>query len=62
MLELSLLAKIILVGSLIGGVAVYKSRTPDYKDDNQVEETVEIVLKKVTGLNIDLTPESPEKP
>jgi len=62
MLELSLLAKIILVGSLIGGVAVYKSRTPDYKDDNQVEEVVEVVLHKVTGLDVDLTPESPEKP
>jgi hypothetical protein len=41
---------------------VYKSRTPDYKDDNQVEEVVEVVLHKVTGLNVDLTPESPEKP
>ena len=62
MLELSLIAKIILVGSLVGGVAVYKSLTPDYKDDNQAEEVVEVVLHKVTGLNVDLTPESPEKP
>jgi len=62
MLELSLLAKIVLVGSLIGGVAVYKTRHPEYKDDNQAEEAVEIVLKKVTGLDVDLTPESPEKP
>lgn len=62
MLELSLLAKIILVGSLIGGVAVYKQRNPNYKDDNQVEEVVEVVLAKVTGLDVDLTPESPEKP
>jgi|LakMenEpi03Aug12_release.lakeMendotaPanAssembly.Ray.scaffolds.fasta_scaffold06999_22 hypothetical protein len=62
MLELSLIAKIVLVGSLIGGVAVYKSRTPTYKDDNPVEEAIEMVLHKTTGLDVDLTPESPEKP
>jgi hypothetical protein len=62
MLELSLIAKIVLVGSLIGGVAVYKTRNPNYKDDNPVEEGIEMVLHKTTGLAVDLTPESPEKP
>lgn len=62
MLELSLIAKIVLVGSLIGGVAVYKTRNPNYKDDNQIEEVIEVVLHKATGLDVDITPETPEKP
>lgn len=31
------------------------------EDDNPIEETVEEVIKIETGLNVDLTPDSPEK-
>jgi hypothetical protein len=31
------------------------------QDDNPIEETVEEIIKVETGLNIDLTPDTPEK-
>lgn len=31
------------------------------EDDNPIEETVEEVIKSETGLDLDLTPDSPEK-
>ena len=32
------------------------------KDDNLLEETVEAVIKEETGLEVDLTPSTPENP
>ena len=31
------------------------------QDDNPIEESVEEVIKVQTGLNVDLTPDTPEK-
>lgn len=33
-----------------------------WQDDNPVEEAVESAIQKTTGADIDLTPNSPEKP
>lgn len=41
-------------------VFVIKKYWPSYSDDNIVEEKIEEVIKNKTGLNLDLTPSSPE--
>jgi hypothetical protein len=45
------------------GLSIYgiKKIWPNYKDDNVVEEAVEKVIEKETGIDVDLTPASPEK-
>jgi len=45
---------------LIATVAILKHYFPIYQDDNIVEEKIEEVIEKKTGLNVDITPQSPE--
>ncbi len=50
----------VVVGALVVGIGsrfVWKK----LKNDNPIEEIAEEVIKKQTGLDIDLTPCSPEK-
>jgi hypothetical protein len=61
MFDLAMLAKWGVLAAALGGVAAYRMYNPNYKDDNVIEEIVEIGLEKATGVNIDLTPESKEK-
>ena len=42
--------------SLLSGCSMFKSYTPD----NPAEEAVEAVIKAKTGVDLDLTPGSPE--
>jgi len=61
MFDLAMLAKWGVLAAALGGVAAYKLYDSNYKDDNVVEEIVEIGLEKTTGVNIDLTPGSKEE-
>ena len=45
--------------ALINGYS-YLNKKMGLKDDNVVEECIEIIIKKQTGLDIDLTPSSKE--
>ena len=58
--EVSLLIGILIVGgaAVLGFVSYEVFRM---KQDNVVEETAEEVIKKVSGVEIDLSPESKEK-
>jgi ABC-type glycerol-3-phosphate transport system substrate-binding protein len=48
---------------LVLGVALYYASyaIKDYKHDNALEEIIEKVIEKNTGITVDLSPESPEK-
>lgn len=46
--------------ALIAGLGI-KTFWPEYPDDNIVEESIEIYIKDQTGMDIDITPLSPEK-
>jgi len=61
MFDLAMLAKWGVLAAALGGVATYRIYNPNYKDDNVIEEIVEIGLEKATGVNIDLTPGSKEE-
>jgi hypothetical protein len=61
MFDLAMLAKWGVLAAALGGVAAYRIYNPNYKDDNVIEEIVEIGLEKATGVNIDLTPGSKEE-
>lgn len=61
MFDLTMLAKWGVLAVALGGVAAYRVYNPNYKDDNVIEEIVEIGLEKATGVNIDLTPGSKEE-
>ena len=52
--KLLILAGAVLAG--LGSVYVFKM-----KPDNPIEETAEEVIKKESGIDVDLTPDSPEK-
>ena len=52
----------ILIVFLIAIVSVIKRCWSGYEADNPVEEAVEEVIKEKTGIDIDLTPGSSEKP
>lgn len=52
--------KIVLVISLLGSFAGIKHYFPNYKDDNVLEEKLEEIVKDQTGVEIDVTPFSPE--
>lgn len=54
-----LFLKLSLLGIAIGGVFVCK-KCLRLKDDNIIEETIEQVIKDQTGVDIDLTPSTPE--
>lgn len=43
-------------GSLVGTLRYFGA-----KDDNPIEEAIEQVIKDKTGIDIDLTPETPEQ-
>ena len=46
---------------IIGSVLYYSSIAySSYKHDNLIEETVEKAIEKATGIDIDLSPDSPE--
>jgi len=51
----------ILVALLAAAVGYGVRYIPGVKDDNPVEEKCEDIIKKETGIDIDLTPRSPEK-
>ena len=61
MFDLTMLAKWGVLAAALGGVAAYRVYNPNYKDDNVIEEIVEIGLEKATGVDIDLTPGSKEE-
>lgn len=52
-------AAIIGISALVGIASVYIFKM---KHDNAIEETTEAVIKKETGVDIDLTPTSIENP
>ena len=52
-------AVVIVVSAIIG---VGSTLVLKMKHDNPVEETTEQIIQNETGLDIDLTPTSPEKP
>ena len=55
------LYKILIIVSALGTGVILKNYYPNYQDDNPVEELVEEVIESQTGINIDITPLSPEK-
>jgi ABC-type glycerol-3-phosphate transport system substrate-binding protein len=61
--DASFLVKVGIVLVLILGVALYYASyaIKDYKHDNALEEIIEKVIEKNTGITVDLSPESPEK-
>ena len=50
-----------IIGISMAITAGVKHFWPKYPHDNVVEETAENIIKAKTGIDIDLTPESPEK-
>lgn len=50
----------ILIGSALVSGCSALNREFGLPDDNPIEETVEAEIESVTGLDIDLTPASPE--
>lgn len=50
-------AAIIAISAAVGVCSVYVFKM---KHDNPIEETAEAVIKNETGLDVDLTPTSPE--
>lgn len=61
--DASFLMKVGIVLVLILGIALYYASyaITDYKHDNPLEEIIEKVIEKNTGITVDLSPESPEK-
>ncbi len=51
----------LMIPALIIVLGVIKKFIPNYKDDNPVEEAVEKVIEEKTGIDVDLTPSSPEQ-
>jgi cell division protein FtsL len=60
--DASFLFKVGIVLVIVLAVALYyiSYAVKDYKHDNAIEELVEKIIEKNTGLDIDLSPESPE--
>ena len=54
-----MICMILLVGALIVGIA--SNKVAHMGDDNIVEELAEDVIKEESGMDVDLSPESPEK-
>jgi len=52
----------LLIPLALGLFAVIKYYFPQMKDDGPIEEAGEEVIKNKTGMDIDLTPSSPEEP
>lgn len=57
---LEIIIPILIVLAAGGGALAYKyfAKAPD---DNPVEEVAEDIIKKETGVDVDLSPNSPEK-
>lgn len=56
---MKLLLLLVLAAGFMGGCS-YLNQKLGMRDDNIIEEAVENKIQDVTGLNIDLSPESPE--
>lgn len=50
---------LVFVGAFVGGCS-YMNNMVGLEDDNMLEEAVEHQIKENTGIDVDLTPESPE--
>lgn len=50
---------VLVIAALMGGCA-YLNKVAGVKDDNVVEEAIEEKIKYETGIDIDLTPHTPE--
>ena len=59
-MEFAKIIKALLYPFLFMSTTITKWFWPEYPDDNPVEEVAEMVIKEETGLEVDLTPESPE--
>lgn len=59
-MNISKLVKALLYPFLFLSTTITKWFWPAYPDDNPVEEIAEHIIKIETGLEVDLTPESPE--
>lgn len=58
-MEIALIIKIALVSiSLIGGIGSYYFFK---QEDNPVEEVAEVIIEQQAGIDIDLSPNSPEE-
>lgn len=51
----------LIVFGLILGIMLVKQYWPSYKDENILEEKIEDIIKDKTGIDVDLTPNSPEQ-
>lgn len=51
---------LLMIISTVCGACTYLNQRLGLKDDNLAEEISEVVIKNYTGLDVDLTPESPE--
>jgi uncharacterized membrane protein len=49
-----------IIAFLIAGIAIVKYFYKGYRDDNFIEEKIEKVILDKTGIDADLTPNSPE--
>lgn len=58
-LIMRLVLLLVLAGGLIGGCS-YLNEQLGLKDDNIIEEAIENKIEDATGLNLDLSPGSPE--
>lgn len=58
---IGLVLKFLLVAVAAGAVFVGKKYF-GAKDDNIIEELVEMEIRKDVGIDVDLSPDSPEKP
>lgn len=56
---MKLVLALVLMAGFIGGCS-YLNQKVGLPDDNIIEEAVENKIEDATGLNIDLSPESPE--
>jgi len=53
--------KILILVSALGAGATLKRYWPNYQEDNAIEELVEEVIHAQTGVDVDITPFSPEE-
>ena len=53
---------VVLAGILAMAGSVFYKRAKWIKQDNPVEESIEVWIEKQTGIDVDLSPDTPEKP
>lgn len=44
--------------SIVGGI--FYTKYPKIKQDNVIEESIEKIIKEKTGIDVDLSPDTPE--